>query len=461
MYDMINAFVQALNDVVWGWGMIVLLLGTHVFLTFRTGFIQRYTISKGIRLSIAKDPDAEGEVSQFGALTTALAATIGTGNIVGVGTAIAIGGPGAVLWCWLTGVFGISTKYAESKKALKYRVKTEDGRMQGGAMYALERGLNMKWLGMLFAFFAAFASFGIGCATQVNAIAEICETNFHIPRIGVGIIIATLTAVVIFGGIQSIAKVCEKLVPFMAVFYVLGCIIILCMNFDYIIPAIGAICRLAFTPGAAAGGLVGNGVRMAIRYGVARGLFSNESGLGSAPIAAAAAQTRNPVRQALVSSTGTFWDTVVVCLMTGLVLVTTIMKNPGVNADTIDNGGRLTTLAFGQIPYLGPIILTLGIISFAYSTILGWAYYGERCVEYFSGKTGLVPYRVLYVAVAVIAPVLKLDLVWLVADTLNALMALPNLVAVLLLSNVMVRDTKLFIHDLDAKDSTPVPAVKN
>ena len=461
MYDMINAFVQALNDVVWGWGMIVLLLGTHVFLTFRTGFIQRYTISKGIRLSIAKDPDAEGEVSQFGALTTALAATIGTGNIVGVGTAIAIGGPGAVLWCWLTGVFGIATKYAESYIAVKYRVKTADGRMQGGAMYALERGLNMKWLGMLFAFFAAFASFGIGCATQVNAIAEICETNFHIPRIGVGIIIATLTAVVIFGGIQSIAKVCEKLVPFMAVFYVLGCIIILCMNFDYIIPAIGAICRLAFTPGAAAGGLVGNGVRMAIRYGVARGLFSNESGLGSAPIAAAAAQTRNPVRQALVSSTGTFWDTVVVCLMTGLVLVTTIMKNPGVNADTIDNGGRLTTLAFGQIPYLGPIILTLGIISFAYSPILGWAYYGERCVEYFSGKTGLVPYRVLYVAVAVIAPVLKLDLVWLVADTLNALMAIPNLVAVLLLSNVMVRDTKLFIHDLDAKDSTPVPAVKN
>ena len=198
-----------------------------------------------------------------------------------------------------------------------------------------------------------------------------------------------------------------------------------------------------------------------VMNGVKRGLFSNESGLGSAPIAAAAAQTRNPVRQALVSSTGTFWDTVVVCLMTGLVLVTTIMKNPGVNADTIDNGGRLTTLAFGQIPYLGPIILTLGIISFAYSTILGWAYYGERCVEYFSGKTGLVPYRVLYVAVAVIAPVLKLDLVWLVADTLNALMAIPNLVAVLLLSNVMVRDTKLFIHDLDAKDSTPVPAVKN
>ncbi|WP_288174290.1 alanine/glycine:cation symporter family protein [Sporofaciens musculi] len=461
MYDMINSLVQAINDVVWGWGMIVLLLGTHVFLTIRTGFIQRYTISKGIKLSIAKEPDAEGEVSQFGALTTALAATIGTGNIVGVGTAIAIGGPGAVLWCWLTGVFGIATKYAESYIAVKYRVKTADGRMQGGAMYALERGLNMKWLGMLFAFFAAFASFGIGCATQVNAIAEICETNFHIPRLGVGIAIGALTAVVIFGGIRSIARVCEKLVPFMAVFYVLGCIIILCMNFDYIIPAISVICSLAFTPGAAAGGLVGNGVRMAIRYGVARGLFSNESGLGSAPIAAAAAQTRNPVRQALVSSTGTFWDTVVVCLMTGLVLVTTIMKNPSVNADTIDNGGQLTTLAFGQIPYLGPIILTLGIISFAYSTILGWAYYGERCVEYFSGKAGLLPYRLLYVGVAVIASVEALDLIWLIADTLNALMAIPNLVAVLLLSNVMVKDTKRFIHNLDAKDDTPISVVED
>ena len=269
-----------------------------------------------------------------------------------------------------------------------------------------------------------------------------------------------LTAIVIFGGIKSIARVCERLVPFMAVFYVLGCIIILCMNYDYIIPALRVICKLAFAPGAAAGGLVGSGIRMAIQYGVARGLFSNESGLGSAPIAAAAAQTRNPVRQALVSSTGTFWDTVVVCLMTGLVLVTTIMKNPGINADSIDNGGQLTTLAFGQIPYLGPIILTLGIITFAYSTILGWAYYGERCVEYFSGKAGLLPYRILYIAVAVIAPVVALDLVWLIADTLNALMAIPNLVAVLLLSNVIVRDTKKYIRDLDAKDDTQIPVVK-
>ena len=357
MLDTINNIVGKINGVAWGWPMIFLLLGTHVFLTIRTGFIQRHTVARGIKLSVTKDPDAEGEVSNFGALTTALAATIGTGNIIGVGTAIALGGPGAVLWCWLTGVFGIATKYAESYIAVKYRVKTEDGRMQGGAMYALERGLNMKWLGMLFAILAGFASFGIGCATQVNAIATVCKENFGIPLWIVGVVIAVLTAVVIFGGIKSIASVCEKLVPFMAVFYVLGCIIILGMNYDFIIPAIGTICKLAFTPGAAAGGLVGTGIRMAIQYGVARGLFSNESGLGSAPIAAAAAQTRNPVRQALVSSTGTFWDTVVVCAMTGLVLVTTIMKNPSINADQIDNGGVLTSMAFGQIPVIGPLSL--------------------------------------------------------------------------------------------------------
>lgn len=464
MFDSINNVVGKINGAVWGWPMIILLFGTHVFLTIRTGFIQRKTISKGIKLSVAKDPDAEGEVSQFGALTTALAATIGTGNIIGVGTAIALGGPGAVLWTWLTGVFGIATKYAESLIAVKYRVKTEDGRMQGGAMYALERGLNMKWLGMLFAILAGFASFGIGCATQVNAIATVCRENFGVPAWIVGVVVAILTAIVIFGGIKAIANVCEKLVPFMAIFYVLGCVIILCMNYDYIIPALATICKLAFTPGAAAGGLVGTGIRYAIQYGVARGLFSNESGLGSAPIAAAAAQTRNPVRQALVSSTGTFWDTVVVCALTGLVLVTTIMKNPTINANEVSDGGVLTSLAFGQIPYLGPIILTLGMISFAYSTILGWAYYGERCVEYFAGRAGksvLIVYRILYIAVAAIAPVVVLDLVWLIADTLNALMAIPNLIAVLLLSNMIVKETKKYINDLDAKDDTPVPVVKS
>lgn len=455
-----SQLITWVDGKVWGWGMILLLLGTHLFMTIRTGFIQRKTITKGIKLSVSKEPDADGEVSQFGALATALASTIGTGNIIGVGTAVALGGPGAVLWCWLTGVFGIATKYSESLIAVKYRVKTEDGRMQGGAMYALERGLHMRWLGLIFAVFAGFASFGIGCATQVNAIATVCNENLHINKAVVGIIIGVLTAVVIFGGIKSIARVCERLVPFMALFYVLGCIVILGINYDYIIPAITTICRLAFQPGAAAGGLVGSGIMLAMRYGVARGLFSNESGMGSAPIAAAAAQTRNPVRQALVSSTGTFWDTVVVCLMTGLVLVSTIMKNPAINANEITDGGVLTSLAFDQIPIIGPLILVVGIISFAFSTILGWAYYGERCVEYFAGKKGLIPYRVLYIAVAVIAPVVALDVVWDIADILNALMAIPNLIAVLLLSPVIVKETKKYLDDLDAKDDTEIPVIK-
>ena len=463
MLETISDAIFKVDEVIWGWWLIILLFGTHIFMTFKTRFIQWKSITKGIKLSVTKDPDAEGEVSNFGALTTALAATIGTGNIVGVGTAIALGGPGAVLWCWLSGVFGIATKYSESLIAVKYRVKKKDGRMQGGAMYALSRGLKWqplgKILGMIFAVFAGFASFGIGCATQVNAIANIVQANVGFPKQIIGIIIAALTALVIFGGIKSISRVCEKLVPFMAIFYVLGCLIILCINYDYIIPTITTICRLAFTPGAAAGGLVGSGIMMAMRYGVARGLFSNESGMGSAPIAAAAAQTRNPVRQALVSSTGTFWDTVVVCLMTGLTLVSTIMKNPAINADEITDGGVLTTLAFGQIPYLGPIILTLGIICFAYSTILGWAYYGERAVEYFSGKKGLIPYRVLYIAVAAIAPIVTLDVVWALADILNALMAIPNLIAVLLLSNIISNETKLYINDLDKWDDTPVPVV--
>ena len=463
MLDAISNAIYQIDDVIWGWWLIILLFGTHIFMTFRTRFIQWKSITKGIKLSVTKDPDAEGEVSNFGALTTALAATIGTGNIVGVGTAIALGGPGAVLWCWLSGIFGIATKYSESLIAVKYRVKKKDGRMQGGAMYALSRGLKWqplgKILGLIFAVFAGFASFGIGCATQVNAIANVVQANVGFPKQIIGIIIAVLTALVIFGGIKSISRVCEKLVPFMAIFLVLGCLIILCIYYDYIIPAITTICRLAFQPGAAAGGLVGSGIMMAMRYGIARGLFSNESGMGSAPIAAAAAQTRNPVRQALVSSTGTFWDTVVVCLMTGLTLVSTIMKNPAINADEITDGGVLTTLAFGQIPYLGPIILTLGIICFAYSTILGWAYYGERAVEYFAGKKGLIPYRVLYIIVAAIAPIVTLDVVWALADVLNALMAIPNLIAVLLLSNVIARETKVYINDLDKWDETPVPVV--
>ena len=452
--------VTAIDNWIWGLPMIVLLLGTHLFMTVRTGFIQRKTFT-GIRLSVTKDPDSPGDVSQFQALTTALASTIGTGNIVGVGTAIFLGGPGAVLWCWLTGVFGIATKYAESLIAVKYRVKTKDGRMQGGAMYALERGLNMKWLGVLFALLAMLASFGIGCGTQINAISEIIQGNspIYIPPLAIGIVFAAITAVVIIGGIKTIANVCEKLVPFMAAFYVVGCLIILCINYDFILPALQAILTLAFKPGAVAGGLVGGGLRLAMQYGVARGLFSNESGMGSAPLVASAAQTRNPVRQALVSATGTFWDTVVVCLMTGLVLVTTIMKNPNINMDMIEDGSQMTTAAFSQIPVLGPMILVVGIITFAYSTILGWSYYGERCCEYLFGKKGMLPYKILFIAVIVIGPVLSLDLVWTIANILNALMAVPNLVAVLLLSGVIAKETRHYLKNLDEVDTTEIPVV--
>ena len=304
-----SSFITSLGNWIWGAPMLILLCGTHIFMTLRTGFIQKKTFT-GIRLSVTKDPDSPGDVSQFQALTTALASTIGTGNIIGVGTAIYLGGPGAVLWCWLTGVFGIATKYAESLIAVKYRVQTADGRMMGGAMYALERGLKWKKFGkvmaVLFALFAMLASFGTGCGTQINAIAEVIETNLPIgiPRIAIGIVFGIVTAIIILGGIESIATVCEKLVPVMALFYVLGCIVILGINFDYILPAFRAIFTLAFRPGAVAGGLVGGGIRLALQYGVARGLFSNESGMGSAPLVASAAQTRNPVRQAHVLDDG-------------------------------------------------------------------------------------------------------------------------------------------------------------
>lgn len=456
--EIIINFINWLDDFIWGPPMIVLLFGTHVFMTVRTGVIQRKTWT-GIKLSITRDPEAPGDVSQFQALTTALASTIGTGNIVGVGTAIFLGGPGAVFWCWIAGVFGIATKYAESLIAVKYRVRTPDGKMQGGAMYALERGLNMKWLGVLFAALAALASFGIGCGTQINAIAEVIENNIPIgiPPIVIGIVGGLLTGIVIIGGISAIASVCEKLVPFMAIFYVLGCFIILGINYDFIGPAVSAILSLAFKPGAVAGGLVGQGLMVAMRFGVARGLFSNESGLGSAPLVASAAQTRNPVRQALVSATGTFWDTVVVCLMTGLVLVSTIMKNPDINMDSIADGGQLTTLAFSQIPVLGPVILVVGIITFAWSTILGWSYYGERCAQYLWGKKAILPYKIIFVAVVVVGPVLALDLVWTIADILNAFMAVPNLIAVLLLSGTIAKDTKHYLKNLDEVDKTEIP----
>ncbi len=459
--EFINNFINWLDTVIWAPFMVILLLGTHIFLTLRTGFIQRKVFT-GIKLSVTKDPSKDGDVSPFQALTTALASTIGTGNIVGVGTAIFLGGPGAVFWCWITGVFGIATKYAESLISIKYRVKSRDGRMLGGAMYVLERGLNMKWLGMLFALFALLASFGIGSAVQVNAISEIVTSNVtfvKIPPIAIGIVLAVITAFVIIGGIKKIAIVCEKLVPTMAACYVIGCFVILGMNYDYIIPGIKAILKLAFAPGAVAGGLVGRGAITAAQYGIARGLFSNESGLGSAPLVAAAAKTKNPVRQALISATGTFWDTVVVCLITGITLVTTIMKNPEINMSSIQNGGQMTTAAFSQIPVLGSIILVFGIITFAYTTVLGWSYYGERCAEYLFGKRATIFFKIIFVFVILLGPVIELDIVWSLSDIFNALMAIPNIIALVFTSGLIAKETKKWLNNLEGTDDTEIPTL--
>lgn len=437
----VNEFFTALSGLLWGWPMITLLLGTHIFLTIRLHIPQRH-LWTAIKLSVRRDPGATGDVSQFGALATALAATIGTGNIVGVATAISLGGPGAVLWCWLTGVFGIATKYSEGLLAIKYRVKTPDGRMLGGPMYALEKGLGWKWLAVLFAVFAACASFGIGNTVQANAIATIAHESYGISPAIVGTIITLLTAAVIIGGVKSISKVCSMLVPFMAVFYALGCIYILFINHGSLWPAIELIVRSAFTPQAAGGGFVGGTVIMAARYGIARGLFSNESGLGSAPIVAAAAQTRNPVRQALVSSTATFWDTVVICALTGLVIVSSIIAYPDI---TFHDGAQLTKVAFSKIPYVGKPLLTFGLLTFAFSTILGWSYYGERCVEYLGGRRWMLGYRLLYIVCVFIGSVISLELVWNIADCMNALMAIPNLLSLLFLSDVIVHETRKYL----------------
>lgn len=441
--------------------MIILLLGTHLFLTIRLRFPQRH-IFKAIRLSVSKDKDAAGDVSQFGALATALAATIGTGNIVGVGTAVALGGPGAVLWCWLTGLFGIATKYGEGLLAIKYRTTTKDGKVKGGPMYALERGLSdnaaskfsrrwWKFMAVAFAFFTAVASFGIGSTVQANAISTLSYQTYGISPVILGGIISILAASVIMGGVKSIAKVCEMLVPVMAALYVLGCIVILIFNSAFVLPALKLIVVSAFNPEAAGGGFVGSSIMLAARYGIARGLFSNESGLGSAPIVAAAAQTKNPVRQALVSSSGTFWDTVVICAITGIVIVSSILAYPDIN---MEDGGILTKMAFSKIPYIGAPLLAFGSLTFAFSTILGWSYYGERAIEYlgdrklFSGidtQRIVNTYRIVFLITVYLGAVISLDVVWNLADIFNAMMAIPNLLSLLFLSGVIVKETRKYL----------------
>lgn len=438
---------NTISGYVWGWPMIVLLLGTHIFLTFRLRIPQR-KIFTAIRLSVKSDKNSTGDVSQFGALATSLAATIGTGNIIGVATAVSLGGPGAVLWCWLTGIFGIATKYGEGLLAIKYRVKTKDGRMIGGPMYALERGLHQKWLAVLFCVFTSVAAFGIGNTVQANAISEnisLLTADYLSPiwsRSIVGILIALFIGITILGGVKSIARISTAFVPFMAIFYVLGCIYILYYNSQYLGSAISLICREAFSLKASMGGMAGTALMMGARYGIARGLFSNESGMGSAPIVAAAAQTRNPVRQALVSSTGTFWDTVIICALTGLVIVTSIIANPQID---FRDGALLTKEAFGMIPYVGTPILTFGILTFAFSTILGWSYYGERALEYLAGRRSIIYYRIAWVIFCFVGSVMSLNVVWNIADIMNALMAVPNLISLILLSGVIARETNHYL----------------
>jgi AGCS family alanine or glycine:cation symporter len=434
----LEKLLSEISNWVWGIPLLVLLFGTHLFLTSRLRFIQRH-IGKAIKLSFQRKAEGTGDVSHFGALTTALAATIGTGNIVGVATAVAAGGPGAVLWIWLTGVFGIATKYAEAVLSVKYRITTPAGQMAGGPMYVLERGLKMKWLGVIFAALTAVTAFGIGNMVQANSISTMVNETFRVSPWITGVVMTIFTAVVILGGIKSIARVCEGLVPFMAVFYFLGCAILLILGASSVPETIKLIFKSAFTGQAAVGGFLGAGVREAIRYGIARGLFSNESGLGSAPIVAAAAKTKNPIRQALVSSTGTFWDTVVVCAMTGLVLVNSQEWINGLS------GSALTKAAFSDIPVIGPVVLTVGLLVFVFSTILGWSYYGEKAAEYLFGSRIIQPYRFVWVIMVMVGSVATMPAVWSFADIANGLMAIPNLISLLFLSGVIVAETRKFL----------------
>ena len=449
--EQVEKFIHWLNDnIVWGPVMLVLLVGTGIWLTLILRGLQFgmlfYALKQAFRPHPKKDDgsDHEGDVSHFGALMTALSATIGTGNIAGVATAVVTGGPGAVFWMWITAIFGMATKYGEGVLAVKYRVTNSKGEMSGGPMYYIENGLGKKWkwLAFLFAFFGVMASFGIGSTVQANSVAQAVHSSFGIDTWITGVVLTLITAFVVLGGIQSIARVSSVVVPFMAVLYIVGGLVVVAMHFDLLLPALKVIMHDAFSGQAVAGGVVGT----VIRYGVARGVFSNEAGMGSAPIAAAAAKTDHPVRQALVSMTGTFLDTIIVCSITGIVLVMGILQsNGGAFAVPDLKGAALTTATFdAMLSGYGGWVVTIGLIFFAYSTTLGWCYYGEKCVTYVFGDKSVPMYRVIYVATVMLGTVLSLDMVWAAADTFNGLMAVPNLIALLLLSKVIVQETRDF-----------------
>ncbi|WP_283113485.1 alanine/glycine:cation symporter family protein [Neisseria elongata] len=449
--EQVEKFIHWLNDnIVWGPVMLVLLVGTGIWLTLILRGLQFgmlfYALKQAFRPHPKKDDgsDHEGDVSHFGALMTALSATIGTGNIAGVATAVVTGGPGAVFWMWITAIFGMATKYGEGVLAVKYRVTNSKGEMSGGPMYYIENGLGKKWkwLAFLFAFFGVMASFGIGSTVQANSVAQAVHSSFGIDTWITGVVLTLITAFVVLGGIQSISRVSSVVVPFMAVLYIVGGLVVIAMHFDLLLPALKVIMNDAFSGQAVAGGVVGT----VIRYGVARGVFSNEAGMGSAPIAAAAAKTDHPVRQALVSMTGTFLDTIIVCSITGIVLVMGILQsNGGAFAVPTLKGAALTTATFdAMLSGYGGWVVTIGLIFFAYSTTLGWCYYGEKCATYVFGDKSVPMYRVIYVATVMLGTVLSMDMVWAAADTFNGLMAVPNLIALLLLSKVIVQETRDF-----------------
>jgi len=426
-------FIKTINSFLWGLPLPALLFGTHIYFTVHLKGIQKH-IGKAVKLSVTPDASEEGDLSGFAALTATLAATLGTGNIVGISTAVALGGPGAIFWCWLTGVLGMATSYAECFLGVLYRRKTSDGTYLGGPMYALEYGLHKKWLAVLFCIFTLIASYGVGCSTQARAVTETVKTLWGFPEYAVGIVIAVIVGLVIVGGIKSIGRICSKLVPAMGIFYILGCIVILIINLPYLVPALGLIVKSAFLPNqlpaAVAGGFIGSTLRSAARYGIARGLFTNEAGLGSAAIAAAGAKTSHPSRQALISMSATFWDTVVMCAITGLVIVTNLLKNP--SSAKGYSFAELTTAAFNTIPF-GNIFLGVSLIAFAIATLIGWSYFGEKAVEYLFGKSGISTYRLCYIVMIFIGSIMSLELVWEMTDLVNAFMALPNLICLFFL----------------------------
>ncbi|SJZ92948.1 alanine/glycine:cation symporter family protein [Garciella nitratireducens] len=442
-------FTSILNQIdnwLWGPPLLILLVGTGIFLTFRLRGIQIRKLFLALKFLFSKE-EGQGDVSSFAALCTALAATIGTGNIVGVATAIKAGGPGALFWMWIAAFFGMATKYGECLLSIKYRVVDKNGQMSGGPMYYIERGLGNKWLAKMFALFGiGVAFFGIGTFAQVNSITQVLQTAFHMPTILTSVILTIVVALVTLGGIKSIAKTAEVIVPFMAVFYILSSVIILLMNIQLLPGTIVLVIKSAFTSRAATGGFLGASVAMAIRNGIARGVFSNESGLGSAPIATAAAKTNSCVKQGLISMTGTFIDTIIVCTMTGLILIMT-----GEWAGNLE-GANMTTAAFQSVlPEVGPYIVTIGLIFFAFTTILGWNYYGERCTEYLFGVKAIKPYKMIFIVLIAIGAFLRLDTIWILADIVNGLMAIPNLIALIGLSGVIVTETKSYFLEVEGK----------